>query len=562
MKNNQQELAATPISKIVASDGSRDVVPFPAERDHLQLLLDVTSALAFNADLRGLVTALSSTLRRAIPHEFMGVALHEAGTDALVLQAAALRLPDGQQNGHHIRRRLPVINSPSGRAFRARRTLVFHDDELTRFADVIAPLLQHGIRALCCVPLVVRDLALGTLEIGTSEPDAFTRAALAVIDEVARHVAMAVANRPAFREIVQRIDDGTEQCISLDGGTPAKHPFEGIVGDSRPLRDALQQVAIVAPTGATVLILGETGTGKELIARAIHNRSTRRERTFVTINCAAIPSGLLESELFGHERGAFTGAIAQKIGRFEEANGGTLFLDEVGEIPLELQPKLLRVLQDQEFVRLGGTRTIKVDVRLVAATNRDLAQMVEGHGFREDLYYRLNVFPIRVPSLRERPEDIEPLVRHFIRRFAARMQRQIETIPTETLEVMRLYPWPGNVRELENVIERAVILSVGPRLMIPLEHLIRRSTSLPPDDDGLELVKRAHVVRVLSKTNWIVGGPRGAAARLGMKRTTLQSYMKRYAIAPAPDSPRPAWAKHDTTIRPPIAASASHPRPY
>ena len=272
---------------------------------------------------------------------------------------------------------------------------------------------------------------------------------------------MAVANALAFREIAQLKDKLAEERLYLVSEIRAEHPFEEIVGESRPLHDALQQVEIVAPTDSTVLVLGETGTGKELIARAIHNRSARRERTFVKINCAAIPSGLLESELFGHERGAFTGAIAQKIGRFEVANGGTLFLDEVGEIPLELQPKLLRVLQEQEFERIGGTRTIKVDVRLVAATNRDLVQMVEEHRFRDDLYYRLNVFPIYAPPLRERPEDIEPLVRHFAQHFAARMQRRIEVIPTETLDALRRYAWPGNVRELENLIERAVILSAG-----------------------------------------------------------------------------------------------------
>jgi formate hydrogenlyase transcriptional activator len=350
---------------------------------------------------------------------------------------------------------------------------------------------------------------------------------------VAHHVAMAVGNGLAFREIVQGNDNLAAERTSREGEIPFKSRFEGIVGDSRPLRDALQQVEVVAQTDSTVLVLGETGTGKELIARAIHKRSTRRDRAFVKINCAAIPSGLLESELFGHERGAFTGAVAQKTGRFEEANGGTLFLDEVGEIPLELQPKLLRVLQDQEFVRVGGTRTIKVDVRLVAATNRDLAQMVEERGFRDDLYYRLNVFPICAPSLRERPEDIEPLVRHFVQRFAARMQRRIDAIPTETLDALRQYAWPGNVRELENLIERAVILSAGPLLTVPLEHLGRRSTPLARDESAstLEAVMRGHVVRVLEETNWIVGGPRGAAARLGMKRTTLQSVVKRLGIA-------------------------------
>jgi formate hydrogenlyase transcriptional activator len=309
-----------------------------------------------------------------------------------------------------------------------------------------------------------------------------------------------------------------------------------IVGESRSLRHALEQVEIVAPTDATVLVLGETGTGKELIARAIHERSSRRDRPFVKINCAAIPSGLLESELFGHERGAFTSAVTQKIGRFEVANGGTLFLDEVGEIPLELQPKLLRVLQEQEFERLGGARTIKVDVRLVAATNRDLAEMVEGQRFRDDLYYRLNVFPVAVPPLRERPEDIEALVRHFVRRFARRMNRRIEVIPTETLDALRRHPWPGNVRELENLIQRAVILSPGPQLVVPPGQLARPRYQPAHNGSGtLEGIKRAHITRVLEETNWMLGGPRGAAARLGLKRTTLQSLLKRLRIAPPPD---------------------------
>ncbi len=343
--------------------------------------------------------------------------------------------------------------------------------------------------------------------------------------------------------------DGTWEALGTMDEVPrigrkslGEHSFTDIVGGSPALRDALRQVEVVGPTDSTVLILGETGTGKELVARAIHDRSGRRERTIVKVNCAALPSALLESELFGHERGAFTHAIAQKIGRFELANGGTLFLDEVGELPLELQPKLLRVLQDWEFERLGGTRTIKVDVRLVAATNRDLAQMVRERRFRDDLYYRLNVFPIHVPPLRERPEDIEALVRHFVVRFAARMNRRIELIPPKTIEAMRRYSWPGNVRELENLIERAIILSPGQTLDVPLGDVERRPSDGGFDDStaSLDWMTRVHVVRVLNEANWMVGGRRGAAVRLGMHRTTLQSLMKRLGLSRPPDGAFPA----------------------
>ena len=311
-----------------------------------------------------------------------------------------------------------------------------------------------------------------------------------------------------------------------------EHNFEEIIGESPALKRTLKQVEIVAPTDSTVLLLGETGTGKELIARAIHNLSFRRERTLVKVNCAAIPTGLLESELFGHEKGAFTGAIAQRIGRFELADGGTVFLDEVGEIPLELQPKLLRVLQEREFERLGSTRTLRTDARLIAATNRDLRQMVEQQKFREDLFYRLNVFPIYVPALRERSEDIPLLVNHFTQRFARRMNRTIETIPAETMAALTQYPWPGNIRELQNLIERAVILSHGPVLQVPLQDL--HICTAPHGDNGkdqtLKAAERAHILAILKETRWVLGGVRGAAVRLGINRSTLQFRLKKLGI--------------------------------
>ncbi|HLW79339.1 MAG TPA: sigma 54-interacting transcriptional regulator, partial [Terriglobia bacterium] len=321
--------------------------------------------------------------------------------------------------------------------------------------------------------------------------------------------------------------------------------FEEIVGESPALKRILKQVETVASTGATVLILGETGTGKELIARAIHNLSPRHGRTFVKLNCAAIPSGLLESELFGHERGAFTGAINQKVGRLELAHQGTLFLDEVGDIPLELQPKLLRALQEKEFERLGSTRTIPVDVRLVAATNRDLARMVEEREFRSDLYYRLRVFPITVPPLRGRTEDIPLLAHYFAQRHAQRMNKRIETIPAEAMQALVRWPWPGNVRELENLLERAVILSRGPVLKVPLAELEvpggaepeparaasrRAAEAKPTPASTLEAAEREHILRVLEETGGVIAGPQGAAARLGLKRTTLNSKLRKLGI--------------------------------
>jgi len=323
--------------------------------------------------------------------------------------------------------------------------------------------------------------------------------------------------------------DHTARQPNGDTGT---HNFEEIVGTSAALAAVLKQVGVVAPTESTVLILGETGTGKELIARAIHTASSRSRRPFVKLNCAAIPTGLLESELFGHEKGAFTGAIAQRIGRFELADGGTIFLDEVGEIPLELQTKLLRVLQEREFERLGSTRTLRTDARLIAATNRELRKMVEQQKFREDLFYRLNVFPIYVPALRERSEDIPLLVNHFVQRFARRMNRTIETIPAEAMAALTRYAWPGNIRELQNLIERAVILSQGPVLQITLRDI--ESDTQPRRDAGkdqtLEAAERAHILAILNETRWVLAGSRGAAARLGINRSTLQFRLKKLGI--------------------------------
>jgi len=333
-------------------------------------------------------------------------------------------------------------------------------------------------------------------------------------------------------KVSARRSNGVRSNFHFDGETPNEAGFEGIVGHSSALRQVLRLIETVATGDSTVLLLGETGTGKELIARAIHNRSRRKDRNLVKLNCAAIPTGLLESELFGHERGAFTGAIAQKVGRVELADRGSLFLDEIGDIPLELQPKLLRVLQEREFERLGSTRTTKVDVRVVAATHRDLEGMVAAKQFRSDLYYRLNVFPITIPPLRERPEDIPLLVRHFVQQAAEKMNKSIDRIPSEIVEALTEYPWPGNIRELENVIERAVILSPGAVLRVPIRDLRTRIAAGNNHDrtQTLEEVERTHILTTLKETRWILSGPRGAATRLGLNRATLYFRMKKLGI--------------------------------
>jgi formate hydrogenlyase transcriptional activator len=390
----------------------------------------------------------------------------------------------------------------------------------------------EGLQAHCFLPLISRQRGLGVLGLGSRSEQAFSRDDVEFLTQVANQVAIAVENALAYGQIAELKDKLSQEKLYLEDELRSERNFEEIVGKSAALRRVLQQVETVAPTDSTVLIYGETGTGKELIARAIHHLSARRSQAFVKLNCAAIPTGLLEAELFGHEKGAFTGAITQRIGRFELADRGTVFLDEVGEIPLELQPKLLRVLQDREFERLGSTRTLRTDARLIAATNRDLAALVDAQQFRADLFYRVNVFPVHLPPLRERPEDIPLLVRHFAQQFARRMHKTIETIPSDTMQGLTRYPWPGNIRELQNIIERAVIVSPGPVLQVPLTDLNPRATPARPlPQDTLEDAERKHILAVLEETKWVLSGLNGAAARLGIKRSTLQFRMRKLGIA-------------------------------
>jgi formate hydrogenlyase transcriptional activator len=360
----------------------------------------------------------------------------------------------------------------------------------------------------------------------------FDRDEIDLIGQVAGQVATALDNALAYGEIAGLRDQLAQEKLYLEDEIRSELSFEEIVGRSDALRRVLKQVETVAATDATVLVSGETGSGKELIARAIHDLGARRGKTFVKLSCAAIPTGLLESELFGHQKGAFTGAIADRVGRFELANGGTVFLDEIGEIPLELQPKLLRVLQEREFERLGSSKTLRTDARLIAATNRELAAMVEAGTFRADLFYRLNVFPIHVPALRERPEDIPLLVRHFVQQLGRRMGKKVETIPADTMTALTRYAWPGNIRELQNLIERAMILTNGPVLRVPLDDLKAREAPGGPSarPQTLQEAERAHVLSALEETGWVLGGPHGAAARLAMNRSTLQFRMKKLGI--------------------------------
>lgn len=383
----------------------------------------------------------------------------------------------------------------------------------------------------CVLPVEARGQVLGVLALGKRDTPAYTHDELDYLGQVSSQVAVSVQNALLHAELQKLKDEPGDDNIGLENELPAELSFEEIVGRSPALQRVLRNVEVVAPTDSGVLILGETGTGKELIARAIHNRSARRDRPFVKVNCAAIPSGLLESELFGHEKGAFTGAVMRKPGRFEVADKGTLFLDEVGDIPLDLQSKLLRVLQEREFERLGSTHTLQVDVRVIAATHRDLKQMIAAGTFRSDLYYRLHVFPLVVPPLRDRREDIPHIIHHYVDKYARRMNRRIETIPARTIEVLAKHPWPGNVRELQNFVERAVILSPGKCLQAPLEELKQESAQDSTTKlNTLEEMEREHVLRALRESNWVTGGPNGAAVRLGMKRTTLAYRIRKLKI--------------------------------
>jgi len=514
------------------------------QNDQLQLLLNLTNRITSNLELRDLLRAVAANIREVIHAEGVTVSLQDAASEKF---------------------RVFAIDFPHGKGVLKEELLVRPSTAVKKALETLRPVVSHtcdghedivvaeGLRAYCAIPLVNRGRALGILSILRTTEAPFSQEDLDFLSRASGQIAIAIENACAYHEISQLKDKLAQEKLYLEEEIRSEMSFENIIGNSPALKHVLELVETVATSDSTVLLLGETGTGKELIARAIHDRSRRKDRTFVKLNCAAIPTGLLESELFGHEKGAFTGAIIQKVGRMELADQGTLFLDEVGDIPIEIQPKLLRALQEREFERLGSIHTRRVNIRLVAATNRDLEKMIAAREFRSDLYYRLHVFPIRIPPLRERKEDIPQLVSFFVQKFAKQMQKKIETISPTAMRGLTAWDWPGNIRELENFIERAVIITRGKSLEAPLRELERTNTiefpnanqhevdqvagerTNSPNDktsiaDEYERKQRDEIIRALTACKGRVGGTDGAAARLGMNRTTLLSRMKKFGL--------------------------------
>ncbi|MGH9845576.1 MAG: sigma 54-interacting transcriptional regulator [Blastocatellia bacterium] len=519
----------------VAVDNALNSEQLARERDRSRLLLEVNNAVTATLDLRELLAATTVSLRRVMPHPFVSLSLYDPDSDRL--QVHALDFAEGKglfREGVSVR----VEDAPAGLAVRARQpvSLTRRQVEEQFDSDFVRRILDEGVKSGCAFPLISHGRLLGVLTVASLTEETFPPEDIELLKPIADQIAIAVENALSFQHIVELANKLTEEKLYLEDEIRTEYDFAQIIGESPALKRVLKQVETVAPTDSTILILGETGTGKEQIARAIHDLSARRGRTLVKLNCAAIPTGLLESELFGHEKGAFTGATAQRAGRFELADRGTLFLDEIGDIPLELQPKLLRVLQEQEFERLGSAKTRRVDVRLVAATNSDLAQMVSDKQFRSDLYYRLNVFPVTLPPLRERGEDIVLLASFFAQKFSRRFRKKINSISHSSLDRLREYAWPGNIRELENFIERVVLLSEDDTLSFDSPFNQNRPANAPiaatsqPPLRTLDVMEHDYILEVLRQTNGMVSGKGGAAEILGLPPSTLRSRMKKLGI--------------------------------
>ncbi len=496
-------------------------------------LTEISEAFLGCRDLDALFRSLWDTLRKLIRFDWVVLVLINEQTRSYRIETIAGDVPQGSLGGlEMVGLEMPLRGSPSEVAWETQQALYLTDIETeTRFRpDIIEQMRGNEVRSGFWVPLTTARHKLGSMIFASRQPDPYSAEERGFLHHVARQVAIAVDNALAFEEINELRQKIEEEKVYLEEEIRSEFRFDDIIGRSAALKRVLEQVETAAPTDAAVLIEGETGTGKELIARAVHRLSRRAQSTFVKLNCSAVPAGLVESEMFGHEKGAFTGAVSQRLGRVELAHQGTLFLDEVADLPLELQPKLLSVLQDKQFERLGGTRTITADFRLIAATNRDLRGMAARQEFRSDLFYRLNVFPITVPPLRERRQDIPPLVRFFVQDFAARMRKQIDAIPAETMQALVNYSWPGNVRELRNVVERSVILTTGKRLTIPHDALYSLESGSLGGVLSMAAAEKRHILDALNAAKWVVGGSQGAASLLGLKRSTLQSRMQKLGI--------------------------------
>jgi len=512
--------------------------------ERVGLLLELTNHVVSNLEFRDVLRAAVASTRRVMGCDGVGITLPDTGKTHLRIHALDFPFKD---ESHHEESLVPIDEDVSGVVFRTGKLWYGSVQEARRLG--MKDTSQAEVGTVCILPLVSRGRVLGTFGVVKYQNNAFA-GDIEFLTQIGNQVAIAVENACAFSKIRELKDQLSKEKLYLEDEIRTEMNFAQIIGNSASLRRVLKHVETVAPTDSTVLIYGETGTGKELIARAIHDLSPRRAKPFVKLNCAAIPTGLLESELFGHEKGAFTGAIAQRIGRFEVADGGTIFLDEIGEIPLELQTKLLRVLQEREFERLGSSRTLRTDARLIAATNRDLEAMVAEQKFRSDLFFRLNVFPVHVPPLRERQGDIPLLVRHFTQQFSRRMKKVMDAIPSAAMDALCRYHWPGNIRELQNVIERAVIISASPILTVDVSDLKFPNAGPPVEKpaspkstngalhDVLEETERQQILKALKESNWVVAGPNGAAAHLGMKRSTLQLRIHKLGIARGSAEPR------------------------
>jgi formate hydrogenlyase transcriptional activator len=520
-------IAAALESAVATDEAAQYQRQLAGERDRLKLLLEINNHVVTKLEINDLFRAASASIRNYFGNDFTGFWILDK--DPNRLECAVLDFPDS--NGLLADIPVPELTDQDYEKMRARRPELWSLQDIEKLPSAVRdPLKAELIVAMAIAPLATANGPLGVITMGSRRPNSFGQGDLDLLSQISTQIALALDNALAYARLAASKHRIEEERLYLESEIRSEYNFEDIVGHSPALKKVLDQIAIVAPTGSTVLLYGETGTGKEIIARAIHINSPRRERTFVKLNCAAIPSGLVESELFGHERGAFTGALMQKRGRFELADHGTLFLDEIGDISLELQPKLLRALQEQEFERLGSTKTIHVDVRLIAATHRDLPAMIRNDQFREDLFYRLNVFPIEIPPLRERREDIPLLVHYFVSRLSGRMMKKIKSIPKEAMEALTNAYWPGNVRELENFIERCVILSTGDELVVPLAELKRSESRVIFPGSSFHDAERQTIIDALNAASWKVGGASGAAERLGLKRTTLQNKMRRLGI--------------------------------